>query len=504
MLSNLRITDFCFARNFFKSYFNLKNVIVSLLFLSSFWYVAIAHRADMDNQYSTDEYHSFIMTSKLFFKPIEDSRVFGGIRWFTRLTYPLSVYYVSKRMGGEHYITGWKYPGHFYLKDKDLEAVKSDPIMQDFVYSQRMIFACFVIASILFLVNRLWAEISPFSGIFYFSLLLSTDLFVKNIFEVYSDMFMFSLFNIVVGLLISKKITKSIYLLIIILSLLIISTKLNGILVAAPIFLLAYFIRDKIVPRCTIKEILFISFLSLLFFNFFELLNAENFFAYTFSNVYHYYTGHYDTIAGGLPYVILAVSGFFPLFILFVLSVFLYVARYKKISFSPVLYILIFIIIAMIASIFGLRIHVMRNYLQACGAMAIFSAIVLPQTLLFNNKVNKFFAVIVGCAISVVVVYLGLKNNSLIRTNFLSNLSGNIAVIEPAQSIVAGKHTLIKEMPREFTLITQLEEFKNIISGFDSVLVYVNQNNKQYSHYILPKLYAYKARYGDYILFVRR
>ena len=248
-----------------------------------------------------DETHTVILGT-LHLNPfrgdIETLRVGEMNRWIVRLLYPFAIYYMNGKMGGEHFITGWRYPGGYYLKKHLVapvwENVESDPNIQDYIFFQRVMIGILAILSIMMLMGALRRRFGPAAAAGYAGVLLFGSVVFESLTSIYTPATLVIVFNVSLYMLMSYDARKlSICALSGAAAAAALSTQLAGVLVAGPLFA---HVAAQARSRAGRREISIAVFLasalaSAVAINwpassFFELVND------TLANVYHFGTGH--------------------------------------------------------------------------------------------------------------------------------------------------------------------------------------------------------------------
>jgi hypothetical protein len=451
-----------------------------------------------------DEYHSIYLSSQHLFSEVVDSRVFGGVRDVSRLTYPFSLYYMNTRMGGEHYVTGWDYPGHFYVK-KNLKphgAIAQDPNLQDFVFSQRTIFSTIFALSLVFACFTLWTVVSPWSALLYAGLIVSSTIVRHEWLYVYADLLMAAIANAIFALLLLSYNSKKPYLaLLTIFTAMAVSTKLNGFLLALPVLIHMYRNRELVKDSIVRLSILFIS--CVFIFNIYEMASPESFLHYTLANVYHYKTGHLITQPDGLFQVKSAIKALGTVFFTALAAVAIYLLDAKS-KYKVLLFSLLLLVALYFASLAGARIFVPRNYIVIAISLALFSSIVFGEVLQRYAPGKKFadrFCVFTVCGLFVFAMAQHFSNNPVERwKNDLSTCS-RIGVIGSIDTERIGPYFSIPSIPDTYNFSLQQAAFAKNLDGYDCILGRWSKNDKTYTNYLLPKQFRLDKRSGDYFLF---
>lgn len=226
-------------------------------------------------------------------------------RWIVRFLYPFAVYYMNGKMGGEHTVTGWRYPGGYYLKEHLHWAnVPSDPNLQDYVFFQRIMLGFLSLLSIVMLMGALRRRFGPAAAAGYAGLLLFGSTVFENFHFFYSHVTLIIVFNVALYMLLSRDARRlSICALSGAAASAALSTQISGVLVAGPLFAHVAALAWSRGGRREIAVAVFLAsaLASAVAINwpaasFFGLVND------TLANVYHYGTGHRVTEEGGWEY----------------------------------------------------------------------------------------------------------------------------------------------------------------------------------------------------------
>lgn len=184
-------------------------------------------------------------------------------RWFVRLLYPLGVYYMNTRMGGdwESVVLGlpgppgapnpathrqWNYPGGYYLAEKfngkswdffDSKEFTLDPNVQDYVFAMRLAFGIMAVLSFSLVIWALGRKVNPIASAVYGGLVLSKSVVFSQFQIFYTETSLFLIFNLSMFLyLYADRVTHRVSISLGILSAAALSTKLTGLLIAIPVF----------------------------------------------------------------------------------------------------------------------------------------------------------------------------------------------------------------------------------------------------------------------------
>ena len=148
-----------------------------------------------------DEWHTLILGTQnfgSFEEPVESARVGETNRWFVRLLHPAAIYYMNSHMGGEHYLTGWEYPGGYYLREHfdATDDIRDDPNIQDYVFFLRASFGVLAVLSFCMVMWALSGRFGIAAAATYGSLVVLLHPIVFSQFDIfYSETTLFILFN---------------------------------------------------------------------------------------------------------------------------------------------------------------------------------------------------------------------------------------------------------------------------------------------------------------------
>ena len=182
-------------------------------------------------------------------------------RWLVRLLYPLGIYYMNTRMGGDWEAAflglpgppgapnpatydGWRYPGGYYLKEKFgredwnfAEDFELDPNVQDYVFAMRFAIGLMAILSFSLVIAALCRKTGAVAAAIYGIAVLSHSLVYSQFSRFYAETVLFLIFNLAIFLYLrADTLTHRVSVFFGVLSAAVLSTKLMGILIAAPVF----------------------------------------------------------------------------------------------------------------------------------------------------------------------------------------------------------------------------------------------------------------------------
>lgn len=504
-MTNLSKIVFSDSRLFNKpSSFYLKIIFVVVIFLA-FYFDSVGRLSHRMTKWSDDEYHSIYLSSQHTFSKVSDSRVFGGVRLALRLTYPFSLYYMNSRMGGEHYVTGWDYPGHYYILNNlkpDQNVISQDPNLQDFIFFQRLSLSTFFIVSVCFVCYSLWS-LSPLSSLLYALIIWVSPIIITELSYAYADLFLATITNFIFGVfLISNRSIRKSPVLLTVLAAVATAAKLNGFLVALPVVFYLYVNRREIDQKPIVLIIIFL--VCSFFLNIYELLSPDSFLHYTLANVYHYKTGHLITVPDGLYQIKSGLQIIGSTFYAFIAS--LVIGLFLKNEFKGDRFIYISIVVVSIAIFMllsGVRFFVPRNYTIVVILLSLFSAMVWGRGLNKLNVVGKYSSLL--CVI-LAIVYLVAVTTKYKQISPLDQWAGlmssckKIGVIGDIETNNS-QYFKIPSIPDSYNFTLQRAEFERNVNDFDCILAKWDKNNKTYTNYILPKHYRLLDRVGNTFIF---
>lgn len=452
-----------------------------------------------------DEVHTINLgIDGLYGKEVYMLRVGEGNRWMAKLTYPLAVYYMNGKMGGEHFITGWDYAGGFYVKQHfhATEDIKADPNLQDLVFAMRFLLGFLVLVSFLLAAILLSRKYGWAAGVAYYAFALSTSLVGDMMLIFYSESTLVILFNLLVSLLLIDKIGQwRLYIWSAFLLAFSISVKLNGLMLLPFVLYLVYKHDTKCLSGLRIEGfgLLTLIFLYLIHINVPDLANLLD---QTFANVYHYKTGHLVTTPSGLFQVKLMLKELMPWSLIFPLACAFLI--YRKKAQEPFLLLTVLVTLLFILPLIGANVFISRNLVVPVIGMVLISAIALNEVIHLIAFEKKEYALV-----AVLLVFFGVTQLGSYESINEKVLSEKVPEIEQAGLVdVSGEFfpnsTAVSSMPDQFTLRDEIEKFKAQFDGFNYVVVNRIKQNKHYTNYILPQDFDLIHRMGNLFVFKRR
>ena len=448
-----------------------------------------------------DEIHTInFAIDSLYTGKVETLRVGEGTRWFARLIYPLAITSMNSKMGGEHFLTGFDYPGGAYLKSnfKDTN-IKFDPNIQDFIFAMRFYLGFLVIASFILASLMINLRYGLVSGLAYFTIAMSTTLIQEMLNIFYTESALIIIFNLILTIgLIEWKNKFRLLMWSAFICAFSASVKLTGIILILPLIAVIMIQDHEINKGMKIEIFLFLMIIFFLLINIYsssyiELINQN------LSNIYHLKTGHLNTYPSGFYQLLVIIKHTAPWNIIFLLSFYL-VCRNKipnKLFLISIAFSSILIFMSMVDVSFSL----IRNYTTPMVMMICVIAISAYFIIEINLIKYKNF-LLISCFI--IYNYSLFNNfNPIIESNILSHTKNCSTLgIVGFKDKVKESYIKIKDIPNSFQLKRQESEFIKYFEGIDCVIIDGKENNKQYTHYIMDKInYTLQHRIGEYYFF---
>ena len=472
-----------------------------------------------------DEWHTLILGTQHFGSfedPVYTARVGETNRWFVRLLHPAAVYYMNSHMGGEHYQTGWEYPGGYYLREhfNETDAIRDDPNIQDYVFFLRASFGVLALFSFCMVMWALSSRFGIAAASAYGSLVLVNPLVFSQFDIFYSETTLFILFNTAAFLCLRTRSLTTYRTLVWsgVLSAAALSTKLTGILIIGP--LLVRTVIDVLRSRRNLKvgiEVYLLSAVAALVLlnlpseSLFSLLNE------TLANVYHFKTGHFVTEEGGLRFLrfMLDDLGYVPS-LLFAVSLFWLVMHPRR-RLAPV-YVLGLLIIFVIWSFMNSAVYDSRNMAFVCVAMSFIVALGAGSFVESLKSKHKYVAAV--CSALVVVLMAGelvrlqYRMPSLVGTFFERNVErmetcgtiGAIGLSKQALRALSSSRdegiTIFDRVEGPFNISQDPQVFDKYLQ-YDCLIVHRKGQSKQISNFVAPEHYRLSDRVGNLFFFLR-
>ena len=479
-----------------------------------------------------DEWHTLILGTQnfgSFEEPVENARVGETNRWFVRLLHPAAIYYMNSHMGGEHYLTGWEYPGGYYLREHfdATDDIRDDPNIQDYVFFLRASFGVLAVLSFCMVMWALSGRFGIAAAATYGSLVLLHPIVFSQFDIFYSETTLFILFNTASFLCLRTQPLTTYRALVWsgVLSAAALSTKLTGILIIGPLFVQT--VVDALRSRRNLKmgiEVYLLSaaaalvLLNLPSESLFSLLNE------TLANVYHFKTGHLVTEEGGVEFLrfIPDDMGYmlYMLPLLFAVSLF-WLARRPRRGLAPV-YVLGLLIIFVIWSFVNSSAYDFRNMASVYVAMSFIVALGAGSFVEGLKSKHKYVAAV--CSGLVVVLMAGelvrhqYRMPSLVETFFERNVEqmrtcgtiGAIGLSEQALGALPSSQdggitigtTIFDKVEGPFNISEDPEVFDKYLQ-YDCLIVHRKGLSKHISNFVAPQHYQLADRVGNLFFFSR-
>jgi hypothetical protein len=312
-------------------------------------------------------------------------------------------------------------------------------------------------------------------------------------------------FAVLIFLLISKKsFGKNDYLVFGAILGLIASVKIEGIFLAIVSFFFLTMTRLNL--QSSKRKILAISFLIFGILNISELRYPNAFLHYTFANIYHYKTGHFNTEPSGLYQIVKIIESLRNPIIILIAVLLITLNRYKVITIDKEeRKFFLFLLVLGMGLIFTLqsqRVFVPRNLLTLGLIISLYSSILFG---VIFRKIAEYKHIILS---PIIVAILAITYYSILQvsSSFVTSqdLSGckKIGIIGGSFNFVNASS--IPSIPDTYNLTYDEKRFETSLNGFDCIIASWSKNNKMYTHYILPKFYRLEKRFGNDFFFKRQ
>ena len=501
-------------------------IVMLLLFflVASAWIVNLNSRS-VSSPHDGDEWHTLVIGTQ-YLSPVAESvpsaRVGETNRWFVRLLHPVGLYYMNSHMGGEHYETGWDYAGGYYLREhfRQMDAVRHDPNVQDYVYSMRVSFGVVAVFSFCMVIWVLFRRFGAAASATYASLVLVNPIVFSQFDEFYSETTLFILFNTAAFLCLRARPSTTYLPLVLwgLLSAAALSTKLTGALIAVPLFVhvVVHALRSRrdvgvdVVIYLLSAAIAF-GVLNMYSESIFSLLNE------TLANVYHFKTGHLVTAEGGVQFIQYMLDDLgHVLPILFVVSL-LWLARRPRMRLAPI-YILGLLLVVVSWNLLNSAVYSSRNMASVYVAMSLVVALGAGSIVESIRSKHKYVAA--ACCWLVVA----LMASELVRhqyqmpaledTFFERNVEqmnrcstiGAVGLSKPALPTLSfswdGYVTVLDRVEGPFNISENPGVFDEYVQ-YDCLIVHRQGQSKQISNFVAPRHYQLSDRVGNLFFFSR-
>ena len=497
-------------KNYFlrvKNIINSKSrVIVLIIVVLSSIILLFNNLSNNISKIHVDEQHTIEMAFKsISGENYESLRAGESSRLLAKIIYPFAIYHMNKCMGGEHYITTWKYSGGFYLKKNYTHIYNAienqDANIQDFWFAMRLACGLFVILSFLLSTLLIYKKESFIAALIFLVISLYSSYVIETLKIFYTESAMLISINLIICYYYFD--FKKKWLELSVLALLIVFTvniKLSGVLLLLPIFHVTY-LKGLHKKHSYFYELL--ALLTILFFGIFT-INIPNKWLYLeeqLSNIYHYQTGHLITQPSGLYQLKSILRELMPWVLITPVILIISLLKNKRKHQNYLIYTFLTISVIYITQLTDSRFFLKRN-LTTIFALLSFSTAILSGKLI-NNLQNKWISYSV-CA--TILFFMTFQfNNKFTDYNdklFSENIE-DYAIVDLKQEDHPNG-TAINSMPEEYMLKKDLEKLENQFSGFNYVFVNRIKNNKQYTNFILPRNFNLIMRKGPYFLFKRK
>lgn len=471
-----------------------------MLIISIFIIILLDNRlSNTISSMNVDEVHTLVWGSKGL-NSVPTARVGESTRWMARILSPIGKYYISTKMGGEHYLTGWDYAGGYYLAKhfKDTN-ISHDPILQDYVHIMTLLLGSLAVLSFFLVGVILTNQISLASGIAYITLPFSSALVWSNLTIFYTETTLIIAFNLIVATFFLPKNNLRLYLLLSFLAVFSISTKLTGVFFIIPI---CYVLYNKDRARWDYLKIEGFIFLSLVIFYLWNIPSGggyDTWVDYMAANVYHLKTGHLNTdTTNQISRIFTLLSPwvyiYFVSLIINIMSPFRHKMYWIIIAFLPLL-----MILPMMDTAFMLS----RNFTTPLVIMIL--SISISLGILYGKFPHHTYFKYVFFLPIVLLFYVGKSTYVEISDDVFVGAAekcGSPAIISMDAERYP-KALPLNAMPSIFNMREQKADFLKPFEGdaFDCVFVYGAGNNKHFTHYLLPEVYRLKERKGEYFYF---
>lgn len=528
-------------------------LVLFFFLVASAWIVNANKLAITSHFDSYDEYFVLPAVAGKHLSPFGEpyrNQVGEMTRWFARALYPLGIYYVNSHMGGAVIISGWKYPGGYYLRkhledrgpEEWKELLRFDPNIQDFFFFMRTAFSLMAICSFCLVLWALFERFNPAAMAAYGGLILSSRLVLDQFDFFYSETAMFILFNLAVFLCLRFKEStyhnhKAGWLGI--LSAAALSTKSSGVLIAVPLFMYVIFNMRGPGHRTMrrVEVFLFFIFSSLVVFN----LNYGSLFDYinkTLADIWQYKTGYAIAVNVDIAWIMNELGYF--IFTLFLLSMVWFAGSFQK-RLIPI-YALGAIAVFIIWSTWDASHYFPRNLASAYLAMSFIVALCtgdlirrIPARWKFIKMNLSAVSVLAFLLVGILLAYgmpslhdeffrgirqsvkscsniaaVGLSKKEL---SSLDDMKGEIVFFPGIQ-----KPYTLPDVPRQHVIGTLSPQIKEPIgrlleenpdlggifeklNGYACLIVYREGHTKQVTNFTAPKTHTLERRIGNLFFF---
>ncbi|EKO3373817.1 hypothetical protein RDG65_003178 [Vibrio fluvialis] len=453
-----------------------------------------------------DEIHTLVWGTTLGLQNLPTIRVGESTRWMVRVLSPLGKYYMSTKMGGEHYVTGWNYAGGYYLSAHFHSTdIAKDPNIQDYVFIMRLMYATILLISFTLVSFALLRRKQRIAALLYSTIPFLSPLTWEAFKIFYTESTLILCFNaILISYFYFKNMTRLYFWSAFLLSFSI-STKITGVLFFLPIIYTLYR-KDKLgITSLSWKGFVKIEGFVLLSLIFFGVINVtaqspNRWVNEMVANVYHYKTGHYETITTGHWIEVFSILHIWFL----LLPVSIYLIYKSSLQDKFLYYALSLCAVVMIVNLTSVGFFFPRNFTTPMVIFSFLIAIGLGE--LINQNLKKIalsflFASLLSYSFIVIKNYKSINKDSFAKQ---SHSQCNTSTLIDIDEQGFNNPKRLKPMPNKFILSEQENEFLRYLSGNDCVFVKRIGNNKHYTNYLLLKEYDLSLRKGDIFFFKRK
>lgn len=510
-------------------------ILAAVFFCVSAAWIYNANSRVVDKRH-VDELHTLVWGTPAAGGEAGTVRVGEVNRLFVKLLYPAAIYYMNSYMGGEHYVTGWKYPGGYYLRDRlnrdedapgandSIDAPRDaelpgvgfhtvDPNIQDYVFFQRTAFGGLAVLSFLLLLWRLYVGYGAAAAAVYAGFVLFGDIVFHQFLIFYSETTLFIIFNLVFCFLISvREINLSAAILLGLAAAAAVSTKLSGICIAGPAFV---HVAAGAWGRGGRGTLIVGAFLASSL-AFLAMINAHvagpfSFVNETLANVYHFKTGHLVTEEGGGDYLADIVNSLGYVTVFLFLASAAYLALRPKFNLAGV-YALIILVAATVASMSSSAVYLERNLAIVYVAMSFVIALGIGRFVRSGARAGIRDIVATICLSAFVVG--GADRAFAVRSSPTSFFERNAARIADCGSVgVVGisedvfrrfvdtdRAVFFEGVRGPFNLSSDPSHFDKYLA-YDCVVALRRGQTKQITNFFAPKSHGLVSRVGDWFFF---
>jgi hypothetical protein len=498
-------------RDIFKNIKILQITIFIFLTVSALWTLNNKLQYEI-TQYSVDDIHTMNYgIDSMHSGKVANLRVGESTRWLARAVYPIAIYYMNSNMGGEHQVTGWNYPGGFYIKKyfKKPASVKHDPNIQDFVFAMKFMLGLLVILSFLCASYMLSLKYNFIAGISYFILSISTAMIMEMLSVFYTESSLIIVFNILVVIGLSKVLsTWRLYIWLAFLFAFAASAKLTGLVFILPILAIIISKDKALFKDMKIEGFFLLIAIFYLLINIFA-TSYMSLFDQMLANVYHLKTGHGTTYPSGFYQFKHMVKVLDPWIFIFLFSLlFLFLSKNIKNKFFVISVSLasILIFLAQVNSAFTLNRNLTIVLIMMIFTISIVLSVGLSYLLNKNDKLQKNNLLISVISTMILLIfhsyYLNKHSYNISPSLIADSLKNckNIATIDIEDGFIKNSVKL-SSMPDKFILKKQQNEFRSDLLPYDCIAIKKIKNNKHYTNYLLPMDYKLESRFGKYFVF---